>query len=134
MKKVGFLGLLTAICFVVVTTVYALGYSMYKTGTVDLPQGSSKTFGAYKVDGTNLASQTNVTSASYVDGYVTIKYSIKKCTLGGIICGSPSSTSIKVGSGGWVGGSWTGIDPGSYKFTFEAVKGSFKADVRMYDY
>jgi len=134
MKKYGFAALLTVLCLTMVTTAYALGYSMYQTGSVNLSQGSSKTFGAYDVDGTNLAAQTNVTSASYVNGSVTIQYSAQKCTLGGIICGSASSTNVNVSSGGWVGGIWNGVSPGSYKFTFKAVKGSFKANVRMYDF
>lgn len=134
MKKVSFVTLIAVLCLICITTVSALGYSMYKTGTVNLSQGSSKTFGAYSSEGVNLRAQSNITSASYIDGYVKIQYSIKKCTLAGVICGNSSSVSINVGSSGWVGGNWTGVDPGSYKYTFKAVSGSFKANVRMYDY
>lgn len=135
MKKISFIVLAAILCCALVTTAYAIdGYSMYETGTVDLTQGSSKTFGAYSVQGVNLAAQTNLTSASFVNGYVTIQYSTKKCSLGGLICGNASSTNMNVASSGWVGGTWNGVQPGDYKFTFKAVSGSFKADVRMFDY
>ncbi len=115
-------------------TVSAIGFSFYDDGKVSINQGGSKTYGEYTVNGTNVVAQSDVTDKSTSTGYVQIAYKAdRKNWLGS--WASQGTQTINVYSNGWVGGNWTGVSPGTFKFTYTLKIGSVSnMGYRMYDY
>lgn len=135
MKKRIFTGLFAAVlCFACAVAVSALGFSFYDDGTVSITEGNSRTFGNYTADGTNVKAQSNVTSMSTPTGYVRIEYKAERKTWLGT-WSSQGTQTIDVYSSGWVGGNWTGVSPGTFRFTYKLKTGSVSnMGYRMYDY
>lgn len=134
-KKNIFIFLLLSV-FILTAAVSASVTKLGYDNNVKITQGKSKTYGAYNVDGVNVQSGIKINSASYYDGYVQVEQSIKKCTAGGLICGSALGDTQNLTTEGYTYYMrFKQIDPGKYKFIDKVNKGTlYSADLVFEEY